>query len=575
MSTNEIELLRSRVVMARGYKRLTQSELAEQAGIDQSQLSKFENGKLASPSLAMILAMCRALNLRLDDLLEADIEIFTRELAASEPVAPGQILEPRLPERFLSIPDPRNPLDGAIPLGKLEGDVVGIANSELAKNMHLVGRSGSGKSQWLNWAGFSIAKSGYPLVVVDPLGSLCDDLLDSVLTQAPERARDLVVLDFSGDAPQPVAMNPLDVRSEAEVGAAVRAALELICFGEDRHRSAPRSRIYLTQALIALCHANLAVTDEHSKATLFDVPAFFEDMEFRQLVVHHCRDSSIRKAYDIDFGIFERLGENQKLEQSAWIRSTIASMEASELLHRTFNHSSSRVDFKELIRSGAIVLLKLDARRHRLDASALAACLTVMIMEAAMESGSGCRIILDDAPSIIRRGSQIPELLAETRPHDIGLLFSSQSLSSYPDEALDPLVANADSKIAFAQDLKSSRQFAETMPGPDPEALARIISDLPNFAVYGSALFPGASGSLEPDSFLLECLEPLGKAAEADTVDQKERVFERSTGHHGDFNGHRDHQGCLAALARHFQPGLWPDPGGGGEEQSGFEWAEG
>lgn len=74
-------LLSSRIIEARKARGKTQQELAQEAGIPQSQVSKIERGQTAEPSFTTVVALARSLDLSLDALASSSEDYWLAELS--------------------------------------------------------------------------------------------------------------------------------------------------------------------------------------------------------------------------------------------------------------------------------------------------------------------------------------------------------------------------------------------------------------------------------------------------------------------------------------------------------------
>ena len=514
MSNQEIETLRSRVVMARGYKGLTQSDLADLAAIDQSQLSKFENGKLASPSLAMILALAKALNMGLDDLLQSDPNIFSRELFSSPSAVAGSSSAKHLPECFHRLGASAAIPKWAIPIGSADREIIAVDQHDLEQHLLLVGGTGSGKTEWLRRVGFGLVRNRQPLLVLPgPIGDLPDLMINDIACLGPEYSDDVTVLDFS-DEHSPLHINPLDVLELYEVEAAVEACLEVASFKFDLH-GAPRARAYFWEALTALAQANLKIEDPALKLTMMHVLDFFNDREFRTLVVDSCQHKGIRFRYDPDAGPFEMRDESEQREHTEAVTNAILSLKESSTLNRVLTAGGETVSIQHMIANNEVIIVKANR-----DGAAISALLLSMLLSSVddwgrdidsitgVESGHGCQVLLDEALAVFQSGTSLTGQLHSAQRRGVSLLMATHYIGHGENQVSSALMNEIGTVIALRQAWNHARHLAARLPEADQEQVSKDIASLPHWQLLGWDL-TGTNENSPQQSFQFGCLPAL------------------------------------------------------------------
>jgi hypothetical protein len=448
----------------------------------------------------------------------------------------------------LRIDDPYNPNPGDIPMGLMnprseDEVVIGMRNSEFDKHMITVGKTGSGKSEWMKWVIFGIAKSGYPLALVDPHGAAAEDVLNALIINCPERVKDIVFCDIS-DSQYPVALNPLDVSSREMVEPSVKSIQEMLSnpkVGFDK-ASAPRAMVYAIDALTALCHANLVLEDPQNKCTLLDVLTFFNDSEFRHLVIEFCQNESIRQKYDLDNGNFEMMSEKTQLEHTQTLTRVFSSLSQTESFSAVFYSPENKLDFGKLIAEKKIILIRLSRFSHQAELGEFIGSLILPWMLSSMDdwgrkkdeitgelSGSGCRIIVDEAPTMMGPNSSVPTLLAEARKWDLGLIMLAQFLDQFDAQIIDSALANTASKVAMVQDPNKAGPIAKAIAASSSRVTPADIAQLPPFHFYGNVLLPTAGAGLSNSGpFSAACMPMIKSKMDQQHIALRQEIKDRS-----------------------------------------------
>lgn len=437
-------------------------------------------------------------------------------------------VKPLPPTNPLIVNDPLEPEAGVIPLGIIsrgtdDEKVIGMRNAELDQHAFIVGRTGTGKSVLLHWLIHGSIKAGYPVVVVDPHGSLGDDILRNIIRFAPERADDVVLLDF-GNKLWPVALNPLDISDAEQVEPTVASVKEMLArqmsLGGD---SAPRAVAYVTQALSVLAEANLYLHDPETKCTLLQVPRFFQDTEFRQLLMNFCSNPSVREAFDPEMGLFEQMSTKQQLEIAAPINRAFQPLMNSRSFANSFAAGENRLDFAKLISANKIIILKIPRFGGQTELGSFVGALAIPYLLQSMDdwgrkpdpktgelSGRGLRLFIDEAPTVCGPNSSAVSVLAEARKWDLGLVAAAQFPKQLDRAVEEAFYANTASKISLALDPGGVGGMARSLAGDSKLIGTDDIVALPNYAAYASVLLSDAGGGkFTSGAFSMGTLPPL------------------------------------------------------------------
>lgn len=448
----------------------------------------------------------------------------------------------------IRVDDEYEPPKGVIPIGiqnprSEDAQVIGIRNSELDRHMVVAGKTGTGKSELMKWLIFGVAKAGYPLVVDDPHGALCDDVLKALIVNCPERIDDIVFCDLS-DSEWPVAFNPLDIHDPAMVEPTVQSVMEMLATQMKLDSTgAPRATIFAKQALTALCEANLVLEDPDTKCTLLDVVPFFNDGEFRQLVVNFSQNLAVRQTFDFDNGPFEQMGDRQKQELAAPINRAFSMLAASSSFSAVFSSGENKFNLGRLVSENKIVLVKLARFSHQAQLGEFVGSLIVPWLLASMDDwgrkkdsetgqyvGTGCRVFVDEAPRLFRSpDSSVIQALAEARKWDLGVIMAAQFLNQFPREVKESSLNNTASKIGLHTDMNGAADIAKAISGASKAVSEGDMVALPNFHFYGNILLPSPGAGLAPSGpFSAACLKPIRDELSDEQKRIRDEIMERS-----------------------------------------------
>ncbi|KKU80062.1 MAG: hypothetical protein UY05_C0015G0005 [Candidatus Peregrinibacteria bacterium GW2011_GWA2_47_7] len=214
------------------------------------------------------------------------------------------------------------------------------------RHHYVIGQTGTGKSVFLGWMARQDIRSGAGLCVVDPHGDLIDDLLNYV---PKERAKDVVIFDPS-DQERPMGLNILEAKDSAQRDMASSQATEIFIklFGDEIF--GPRIQHYFRNACLTL------MEDEEEGATLIDVPRIFVDDAFMKYKVKKVKNPVVRSFWEHEYA---STGERERQEMIPYFSAKFGPFITNTIMRNTIGQTRSAFDFREVMDSGKILLIKL------------------------------------------------------------------------------------------------------------------------------------------------------------------------------------------------------------------------
>jgi DNA-binding XRE family transcriptional regulator len=408
-------------------------------------------------------------------------------------------------------------------LGDSEGNPIGMRGADTDANLAIVGASGTGKTEQIKHIAVDLAKAGHPLLVLDTRGILTNELAALLCEHVGHRADDIIIADLTSRA-QHVSFNPLDVSSHEHIEPVVESVLEMMATQMQLGAQAPRAVNLASQAIGALCEANLHLKDPETKCTLLHIVTFFLDPEFRRLVLEFSTNPTIKENFDPERGPFEQMSEKQQAEMAMPIIRAIQPIGNSPTYARVFSTSENRLDIPQLLEGGRIVLVRLANYAHQLKIAGMAATLltTQFYARATTSNRPGPRLIIDSAHEIVS-ANRLTDLIANGRRYARGLITSWQGVD---DDALK-LLDHTRSLIVASMDVKSAQLLAAHLDAHGRVTAGDIV-DLPSYHRYMNVVVPEESGGTRLSGvFSAGTLKPL-VADKRGTRAVRERIAARS-----------------------------------------------
>ncbi|MBI5515250.1 MAG: type IV secretion system DNA-binding domain-containing protein [Deltaproteobacteria bacterium] len=366
---------------------------------------------------------------------------------------------PFLPERPIPF--------AAVDHRRLRGRVFGVLPEDLLRHVHVLGKTGMGKSVLLEHLLVGLIRRGEGCAVIDPHGDLAERVLDLVPTK---RLNDVVLLD-GADTEHPVGWNPLDCRDPR--ARPLVASGVLGTFRKVFHDFwGPRLEHVFRNTLLALL--------EVEGTTLLGVVRMLVEDNYRARIADRVRDPLVRFFWTREFQAYSA---SFAAEVAAPVQNKVAAVLTSPVLRGVFGQRRSTVTAREIMDRRRIFVARIAKGEIGEDASAmLGAVLTTSFQLAAYaraatppEARHRFTLVVDEFASFV--SESFAELLSEARKYGLGLVLSNQYLAQLDPNLRAALLGNAGTLIAFrlgADDADEiGREFAPEVASEDLVRLDR------------------------------------------------------------------------------------------------------
>jgi len=223
---------------------------------------------------------------------------------------------------------------------------VRILKIDRTRHHYVIGKSGSGKSVFLNFMARQDIKNGDGVCVVDPHGDLVEDLLNYI---PKERAKDVIVFNPS-DQIRPMGLNILEAKTPEQQDLASSQATEIFIklFGDEIF--GPRIQHYFRNACLTL------MEDPEEGATLIDVPRIFVDDDFMKYKVAKVRNPVVRSFWEHEYA---HTGERERQEMIPYFSSKFGPFITNSIMRNTIGQTKSAFNFREIMDTQKILLINL------------------------------------------------------------------------------------------------------------------------------------------------------------------------------------------------------------------------
>lgn len=363
------------------------------------------------------------------------------------------------------------------------GQTVSLAPDVRRKHLAIFGKSGVGKTTLLRNMIVADIHAGIGVTVIDPHGSLIDDLLTAI---PKHRTNDVIYLN-PAEPERVVGINVLEPVARSDRSLVVSALISTLR-NLYPHNWGPRTEYILE-------HTVYALLEQPEPVTLAALPRLFTDQAYRRQLLANVTDPAILAFFDF----YEKQNDRLREESIAPLLNKVSKFVSNPLLRAVVGQSKSSFDFRWVMDKSKILLCRLSKGALGDDVSSLLGSLIVtklaiasLSRENVPESERALHVLYADEVQNFTHGVDFPTILSESRKYALSLTIATQTLTQLPDKSLEAVFGNCGTLISFrvsGEDAKALvREFGVSGEGPKTaeEWFDLIVpaSELQNLADY-------------------------------------------------------------------------------------------
>lgn len=335
----------------------------------------------------------------------------------------------------------------------VSGKPIGVPIADRFRHMLVAGATGTGKSTLLRRIAAADIRQGQGVLVIDPHGSLADEVLSDV---PASRANHVACIDPS-DAEFPIAINLLDdVHPDHRATAADGLVSGMRTIWSKGWGD--RMEDILRNSLTALI--------EHPAGTLATLPRFLTDEAFRARVLAHCSSPIVRLYFANEF---ESWSEDFRNTAVAPVLNKIREFLIIPAVLNMVGQPHSTFHLDYAMQHRRVVILNLakgvigESAAHLLGALIISRVLTH-----AMERSTNPRekwlpfhVIADELPVFATDATA--RLLSEGRKFNVSLTGAVQSLMQIDEPLRTIMLSNTATKVVFRTGERDAERFSDEL----------------------------------------------------------------------------------------------------------------
>jgi hypothetical protein len=359
-----------------------------------------------------------------------------------------------------------------------QGIRFGIKQTDRLAHMHVIGKTGTGKSTLLETLFDEDLQAGRGCALIDPHG----DLAARVVRRVPQRRRDDLVYVNLPDPSQPYGYNPLTHVSPDHQSLVASGVMELF---EKLWPAAWGQRMehILRNTLLALL--------DYPEANFADVLRLYANKGFRSSVVGNTANEQVRNFWRTEY---PKYTYRYQAEAIAPIQNKVGAFLADKRLYRFFVDPERPLRFRQLMDEGKILIVNLAKGQIGTDSASLAGGLIITAISLAAFSRAALPenkrnpfyVYVDEFQTFTTLA--VANMTAELRKYGIGLVLAHQYFHQLEPEVRHAVLGNAGTLISFRVGAEDAAYLAREF---EPAFSAEDLIGLPNHRIYLRLMIDG------------------------------------------------------------------------------------
>ncbi len=294
-----------------------------------------------------------------------------------------------------------------------------MKNEDRFRHFYIIGQTGTGKSSIQQLMARQDFHNGKGLCVVDPHGSLIEDLMPYI---PRERADDVIYFN-PADTERPMGLNLLEAQTDEEMDLIALDAMNMMIkmFGSEVF--GPRIQDYFRNGVLTL------MSDKEEGGAITDLVKLFTDEEWQKYKVSKVQNPIVKNFWTKQMA---QTGAREKGEMIPYFAAKFGQFYTNKLIRNIVGQTRSAFDIGKCMDEGKILLMNLSKGLiGDINANLLGMIAVQKIQVAAMrrqsQESSARRdffLYIDEFQNFVT--DSIESILSEARKYRLGLVLAHQ-----------------------------------------------------------------------------------------------------------------------------------------------------
>lgn len=320
---------------------------------------------------------------------------------------------------------------------------VHVSLNDRRRHTYIIGKTGTGKSEFLKDMILQDIEAGHGVAVIDPHGDLVEDTL---MLMPPERAEDVIYFNPS-DINRPMGLNIMEAETEEQMHFVSSSIIGLMYKLYDPHRTGivgPRFEHAIRNAMLTImCKPG---------STFIEMVRVLTDAKFVEEYLPLVKDGMIKRYWTDQIA---NTSDFHKSEVMDYIVSKFGKFVTNKTMRNIIGQPFSSFDFRKAMDEKKIVLCNLSKGiLGEEDAKFLGLILVPKILAAAM---SRQNVPMEQRPDFFLYVDEFQNfatedfaaILSEARKYRLNLIVANQFIGQIEEEIKNAVFGNVGTMISF------------------------------------------------------------------------------------------------------------------------------
>ncbi len=318
-----------------------------------------------------------------------------------------------------------------------------MSEDDRRRHMYIIGKTGTGKSEFLKDMIMQDIRSGKGLAVIDPHGDLVEDILPMI---PPERAEEVILFDPS-DTSRPMGFNMLEAETEEQKHFVVSSIIGLMYKLFDPHQTGiigPRFEHAIRNAMLTVMY--------EPGSTFIEVVRVLTDQNYVQELLPKVQDPIVRRYWTDQIA---QTSDFHKSEVLDYIVSKFGRFVTNKMIRNIIGQSNSAFNFRKVMDEKKILLVNLSKGKiGEENSSFLGLVLVPKILVAAMsrqdipkDQREDFFLYVDEFQNFAT--PDFAQILSEARKYKLNLIVANQFIGQMEEEIKNAIFGNVGTRISF------------------------------------------------------------------------------------------------------------------------------
>lgn len=349
-------------------------------------------------------------------------------------------------------PPPTNmPKEGII-LGRSlyrgEETIVRMSRSDRRRHLYAIGKSGSGKSVFIQNLAVQDIQNGEGVCVVDPHG----DFVEYVLQHIPKDRVDDVIYFNPADVDRPIGLNILEAKTEEQKDFVAQEMISIFYkLVSDPSMIGPMFEHNMRNVMLTL------MSDMENPGTMAEIPRMFTDDDFVDKWKKKLKDPVVLAFWEKEMA---KTSDFHKSEMLGYLISKVGRFVENSMVRNIIGQSHSGFNFRDVMDKKKILLVNLSKGLvGEINANLLGMIIVSKLQMAALERASipeeerhDFYLYIDEFQNFIT--DSIATILSEARKYRLELVIAHQYMKQLEDNkgkttVRDAVLGNAGTLVSF------------------------------------------------------------------------------------------------------------------------------